>query len=215
MADWPNAMKRVNQVVYLVMAVYLMGMLLSTYKEQKKEYDICYGIQVACDIGEDESTIEHAKEYLDLIPEVIRDTFDEEGWKLILGQDFFIKNAGYLNCTGLTDYNEKKIYSIGVYSLSHEFGHFLYGQILDEYAARIDKCYQEERDAIDEWITTHHKTEANEYFAQCFKLYIIATADKDEEIREVTETFMRKRTPQTYELFKQLESNNWGLKEKV
>ncbi len=62
---------------------------------------------------------------------VILNRFDDEGWSLVIGNDFIDQwsTENKTSAAGLTHYANKSIYVRSSTSVTHEFGHFLHSEL--------------------------------------------------------------------------------------
>lgn len=122
---------------------------------------------------------DYLKRYIPKIPASILDAMETAGWQIVftnksLEDKFLVTFEVY----GMTDYNEKTAYvyahELGIqYSLAHEIGHFL-----DNFLNNISNTTewnavkQEHKDFRIPAYYFSDKDNAEEYFANCFLLYI-------------------------------------------
>ena len=104
-----------------------------------------------------------------------------------------------LNAIGATNYSQKTIYLSDASATLHEFGHFLDWTL--GIPAKHERLYLAE--AQNSGLRDYAKTNAREYFADCFD-YWIAYSGSEKRM----ETF-RNAAPQTWAYFEALEKNNW------
>lgn len=135
------------------------------------------------------------------LPQVILDRFEDEGWKLVIGDNELLQwnaeNGG--NAVGLTKYSDKAIYTRSMTSVIHEFGHFLHDQL--GRPLRVDELYELEAEQARPVIGEYAMTNESEYFAEFFEKWMNWTDSKLQELQKVA--------PQTYAYFAQLEANGW------
>ena len=136
------------------------------------------------------------------VPEPVLATFNATGWTYRIDFDYMGGLSKKLNmsCIGATNYSQKTIYLSEASATLHEFGHFL------DYAlgfpAEHERLYLAE--AQNSGLRNYAKTNAREYFADCFD-YWIAYSGSEKRM----ETF-RNAAPQTWAYMKKLATNNWG-----
>ena len=104
-----------------------------------------------------------------------------------------------MSCIGATNYSQKTIYLSDASATLHEFGHFLDWTL--GIPAKHQRLYLAE--AQNSGLRDYAKTNAREYFADCFD-YWIAYSGSEKRM----ETF-RNAAPQTWAYFEALEKNNW------
>ena len=104
-----------------------------------------------------------------------------------------------MSCIGATNYSRKTIYISEASATLHEFGHFLDWML--GFPAEHEQLYLAE--AQNSGLRDYAKTNAREYFADCFDYWI--THGSNSEMME----HLRKNTPQTWAYFEALEKNNW------
>ena len=104
-----------------------------------------------------------------------------------------------MSCIGATNYSQKTIYLSEASATLHEFGHFLDWTL--GIPAEHEQLYLAE--AQNSGLRDYAKTNAREYFADCFD-YWIAYSGSEKRM----ETF-RNAAPQTWAYFEALEKNNW------
>ena len=105
-----------------------------------------------------------------------------------------------MSCIGATNYSQKTLYISEANATLHEFGHFLDWQL--GFPAEHEQLYLAE--AQTSGLRDYAKTNAREYFADCFD-YWIAYSGNEKRM----ETF-RNAAPQTWVYFEALEKNNWS-----
>ena len=135
------------------------------------------------------------------VPEPMLAAFKVAGWTYRIDFDYISDLSKQLNmsCIGATNYSQKTIYLSDASATLHEFGHFLDGQL--GFPAEHEHLYLAE--AQNSGLRDYAKTNAREYFADCFAYWI---AYRGNEKR--METF-RNAAPQTWAYFEALEKNNW------
>ena len=100
---------------------------------------------------------------------------------------------------GATNYSQKTIYISEASATLHEFGHFLDWML--GFPAEHEQLFRAEAAAAP--LRDYAKTNAREYFADCFDYWI--THGSNLEMME----HLRKNAPQTWAYFEALEKNNW------
>lgn len=158
---------------------------------------------------EDDRDKEVYFEELQLVPEVIRASFIRDNWKLIIGEEAFEEENAtrkYIKTAGQTSWVNSTIELRLSTATVHEFGHYLHGRILHKYGEEIQECFNEEGD-IEIWSAINDYSTLNvcEYFAVFFEEYI-ENKDDPEFIEHISSEH-----PRTYDLFKELENNDWGF----
>ena len=135
------------------------------------------------------------------VPEQILDAFNAAGWTYCIDFDYMGGLSKKLNmsCIGATNYSQKTIYLSEASATLHEFGHFLDWTL--GIPAEHEQLYLAE--AQNSGLRDYAKTNAREYFADCFD-YWIAYSGSEKRM----ETF-RNAAPQTWAYFEALEKNNW------
>ena len=135
------------------------------------------------------------------LPEQVLDAFNAAGWTYCIDFDYMGSLSKKLNmsCIGATNYSQKTIYISEASATLHEFGHFLDWTL--GIPAEHEQLYLAE--AQNSGLRDYAKTNAREYFADCFD-YWIAYSGSEKRM----ETF-RNAAPQTWAYFEALEKNNW------
>ena len=135
------------------------------------------------------------------VPEPVLATFNAAGWTYRIDFDYISELSKQLNmsCIGATNYSQKTIYISEASATLHEFGHFLDWML--GFPAEHEQLYLAE--AQNSGLRDYAKTNAREYFADCFDYWI--THGSNSEMME----HLRKNTPQTWAYFEALEKNNW------
>ena len=135
------------------------------------------------------------------VPEPVLAAFSAAGWTYRIDFDYISELSKQLNmsCIGATNYSQKTIYISEASATLHEFGHFQDGRM--GFHAEHERLYLAE--AQNSGLRDYAKTNAREYFADCFDYWI---AYRGSEKR--METF-RNAVPQTWAYFEALEKNNW------
>ena len=136
------------------------------------------------------------------VPKPILDTFNAAGWTYRIDFDYMGELSDQLNmsCIGATNYSRKTIYISEASATLHEFGHFLDGQM--GFPAEHERLYLAE--AQNSGLRDYAKTNAREYFSDCFAYYI--TYGSNSEMIER----LRKNAPQTCTYFEELKKDNWS-----
>lgn len=131
------------------------------------------------------------------VPEPMLAAFNVAGWTYRIDFDYISELSKQLNmsCIGATNYSQKTIYLSDASATLHEFGHFLDGQL--GFPAEHEQLFRAEAAAAP--LRNYAKTNAREYFADCFAYCIIHGNDS-----EMMES-LRKNAPQTCTYFEELE----------
>ena len=136
------------------------------------------------------------------VPEPMLAAFNAAGWTYRIDFDYISELSKQLNmsCIGATNYSQKTIYLSDASATLHEFGHFLDWQL--GFPAEHERLYLAE--VQNSGLRDYAKTNAGEYFADCFDYWITYSADKKrmDDFRDAA--------PQTYAYMKKLAANNWG-----
>ena len=135
------------------------------------------------------------------VPEPVLAAFNAAGWTYRIDFDYISDLSKQLNmsCIGATNYSQKTIYLSEAGATLHEFGHFLDWTL--GIPAEHEQLYLAE--AQNSGLRDYAKTNAREYFADCFDDWI--THGSNSEMME----HLRKNAPQTWIYFEALEKNNW------
>ena len=130
------------------------------------------------------------------LPEQVLDAFNAAGWTYCIDFDYMGGLGKRLNmsCIGATNYSRKTIYISEASATLHEFGHFL--DWTRGFPAEYEQLYLAE--AQNSGLRDYAKTNAREYFADCFAYCIIHGNDS-----EMMES-LRKNAPQTCTYFEEL-----------
>ena len=122
--------------------------------------------------------------------------FNAAGWTYRIDFDYISELSKQLNmsCIGATNYSQKTIYLSEASATLHEFGHFLDWTL--GIPAEHGQLYLAE--AQNSGLRDYAKTNAREYFADCFAYCIIHGNDS-----EMMES-LRKNAPQTCTYFEEL-----------
>ena len=136
------------------------------------------------------------------VPEPMLAAFEVAGWTYRIDFNYISELSKQLNmsCIGATNYSQKAIYISEASATLHEFGHFLDWTL--GIPAEHEQLYLAE--AQNSGLRDYAKTNAIEYFADCFDYWITYSADKKrmDDFRDAA--------PQTYAYMKKLATNNWG-----
>ena len=136
------------------------------------------------------------------VPEPVLAAFNVAGWTYCIDFDYMGGLSKKLNmsCIGATNYSQKTIYLSDASATLHEFGHFLDWRL--GFPVEHEHLYLAE--AQNSGLRDYAKTNAIEYFADCFDYWITYSADKKrmDDFRDAA--------PQTYAYMKKLATNNWG-----
>ena len=136
------------------------------------------------------------------VPEPVLAAFNAAGWTYRIDFDYISELSKQLNmsCIGATNYSQKTIYLSDASATLHEFGHFLDWML--GFPAEHEQLFRAEAAAAP--LRNYAKTNAREYFADCFDYWI--THGSNSEMMEL----LRKNAPQTWAYFEALEKNNWS-----
>lgn len=136
------------------------------------------------------------------LPEQILDAFNAAGWTYCIDFDYMGGLSKKLNmsCIGATNYSQKTIYISEASATLHEFGHFLDWML--GFPAEHEQLFRAEAAAAP--LRNYAKTNAREYFADCFDYCIIH--GNDSKMMEI----LRKNAPQTCTYFEELKKDNWS-----
>ena len=131
------------------------------------------------------------------VPEPMLAAFNAAGWTYRIDFDYISELSKQLNmsCIGATNYSQKTIYLSEASATLHEFGHFL--DWTRGFPAEHEQLFRAEAAAAP--LRNYAKTNAREYFADCFAYCIIHGNDS-----EMMES-LRKNAPQTCTYFEELE----------
>ena len=135
------------------------------------------------------------------VPEQVLDAFNAAGWTYCIDFDYMGGLSKKLNmsCIGATNYSQKTIYLSDASATLHEFGHFLDWRL--GFPVEHEHLYLAE--AQNSGLRDYAKTNAGEYFADCFDYYI--TYGNSLEMLER----LRENAPQTCAYFKEQRQANW------
>lgn len=130
------------------------------------------------------------------VPEQILDAFNATGWTYRIDFDYISELSKQLNmsCIGATNYSQKTIYISEASATLHEFGHFLDWTL--GFPAEHEQLFRAEAAAAP--LRNYAKTNAREYFADCFS-YCIIHGNDSEMMKH-----LRKNAPQTCTYFEEL-----------
>lgn len=136
------------------------------------------------------------------LPEQVLDAFNAAGWTYCIDFDYMGGLSKKLNmsCIGAANYSQKTIYLSDARATLHEFGHFLDWTL--GFSAEHEQLYLAE--AQNSGLREYAKTNAREYFADCFAYCIIYGNDS-----EMMES-LRKNAPQTCTYFEELGKDSWS-----
>lgn len=130
------------------------------------------------------------------VPEPMLAAFKVAGWTYRIDFDYISELSKQLNmsCIGATNYRQKTIYVSEASATLHEFGHFLDWTL--GFPAEHEQLFRAEAAAAP--LRNYAKTNAREYFADCFAYCIIHGNDSEMMER------LRKNAPQTCTYFEEL-----------
>ena len=136
------------------------------------------------------------------VPEPMLAAFEVAGWTYRIDFDYISELSKQLNmsCIGATNYSQKTIYISEASATLHEFGHFLDWTL--GIPAEHEQLYLAE--AQNSGLRDYAKTNAREYFADCFAYCIIHGNDSEMMER------LRKNAPQTCTYFEKLGKDSWS-----
>ena len=136
------------------------------------------------------------------VPEPVLATFNAAGWTYCIDFDYMGGLSKKLNmsCIGATNYSQKTIYISEASATLHEFGHFLDWML--GFPAEHEQLYLAE--AQNSGLRDYAKTNAREYFADCFA-YCIIHGNDSEMMKS-----LRKNAPQTCTYFEELGKDSWS-----
>ena len=136
------------------------------------------------------------------LPEQVLDAFNAAGWTYCIDFDYMGGLSKKLNmsCIGATNYSQKTIYISEASATLHEFGHFLDWTL--GFPAEHEQLFRAEAAAAP--LRSYAKTNAREYFADCFAYCIIH--GKDSEMMKS----LRKNAPRTCTYFEELGKDSWS-----
>ena len=130
------------------------------------------------------------------VPEPVLAAFNAAGWTYRIDFDYISELSKQLNmsCIGATNYSQKTIYISEASATLHEFGHFLDWML--GFPAEHEQLYLAE--AQNSGLRDYAKTNAREYFADCFA-YCIIHGNDSEMMKH-----LRNNAPQTCTYFEEL-----------
>ena len=136
------------------------------------------------------------------VPEPMLAAFNAAGWTYRIDFDYISELSKQLNmsCIGATNYSQKTIYLSEASATLHEFGHFL--DWTRGFPTEHEQLFRAEAAAAP--LRDYAKTNAREYFADCFAYCIIHGNDS-----EMMES-LRKNAPQTCTYFEELGKDSWS-----
>ena len=136
------------------------------------------------------------------VPEPVLAAFNAAGWTYRIDFDYMGGLSKKLNmsCIGATNYSRKTIYISEASATLHEFGHFLDWML--GFPAEHEQLYLAE--AQNSGLRDYAKTNAREYFADCFA-YCIIHGNDSEMMKS-----LRKNAPQTCTYFEELGKDSWS-----
>ena len=136
------------------------------------------------------------------VPEPVLAAFNAAGWTYRIDFDYISELSKQLNmsCSGATNYSQKTIYISEASATLHEFRHFLDWTL--GIPAEHEQLYLAE--AQTSGLRDYAKTNAREYFADCFAYCIIHGNDSEMMER------LRKNAPQTCTYFEELGKDSWS-----
>ena len=130
------------------------------------------------------------------VPEPVLAAFNAAGWTYRIDFDYISELSKQLNmsCIGATNYSQKTIYLSEASATLHEFGHFLDWTL--GIPAEHEQLYLAE--AQNSGLRDYAKTNAREYFADCFA-YWVKYAGNTNAI-----SLLQECTPMTYRYMEDL-----------
>ena len=130
------------------------------------------------------------------LPEQVLDAFNAAGWTYCIDFDYMGGLSKKLNmsCIGATNYSQKTIYISEASATLHEFGHFLDWTL--GFPAEHEQLFRAEAAAAP--LRNYAKTNAREYFADCFA-YWVKYAGNTNAI-----SLLQECTPMTYRYMEDL-----------
>ena len=130
------------------------------------------------------------------LPEQVLDAFNAAGWTYCIDFDYMGGLSEKLNmsCIGATNYSQKTIYISEASATLHEFGHFLDWTL--GFPAEHEQLFRAEAAAAP--LRNYAKTNAREYFADCFA-YWVKYAGNTNAI-----SLLQECTPMTYRYMEDL-----------
>lgn len=136
------------------------------------------------------------------VPEPMLAAFNAASWTYRIDFDYISELSKQLNmsCIGATNYSQKTIYLSDASATLHEFGHYLDWTL--GIPAEHEQLYLAE--AQNSGLRNYAKTNAREYFADCFA-YCIIHGNDSEMMKS-----LRKNAPQTCTYFEELGKGSWS-----
>lgn len=133
---------------------------------------------------------------LQQVPEPVLATFNAAGWTYRIDFDYISELSKQLNmsCIGATNYSRKTIYLSEASATLHEFGHFLDWML--GFPVEHEQLFRAEAAAAP--LRDYAKTNAREYFADCFD-YWVKYAENANAI-----SLLQECTPMTYRYMEDL-----------
>ncbi len=130
------------------------------------------------------------------VPEPVLATFNAAGWTYRIDFDYISELSKQLNmsCIGATNYSRKTIYLSEASATLHEFGHFLDWML--GFPVEHEQLFRAEAAAAP--LRDYAKTNAGEYFADCFD-YWVKYAENANAI-----SLLQECTPMTYRYMEDL-----------
>ena len=130
------------------------------------------------------------------VPEPMLATFNAAGWTYRIDFDYISELSKQLNmsCIGATNYSRKTIYLSEASATLHEFGHFLDWML--GFPVEHEQLFRAEAAAAP--LRDYAKTNAREYFADCFD-YWVKYAENANAI-----SLLQECTPMTYRYMEDL-----------
>lgn len=145
-----------------------------------------------------------SRPYLEMLPQEVLDAWHDSGYKLIFGYhdiaEYIAENGG-ASITGL--YSTGRLTIASYLSTIHEFGHFVYRE--NHLESAFDPFYSQYRDVIGAGVSEYATTNASEFFAEVFELYILKSN------RGQTLEHMQELLPDVYAFMVRLDENGWSL----
>lgn len=183
-------------VKILSAVIFIEIVVLANYYLIQPNINKCespYGITIQC---RDEEYVKLCLQELDKIPDRILADFAENGWRLKIGENYLEKVRFAYNNTkimGMTIDGCKCIVVASDAEILHEFGHYLYGRISEK--SDFFAIYSIDCNNAD--MPGYYTSSVEEYFAQCFALYI--------------DGYDFDGIENTKQYFDNLQHNKWGI----
>lgn len=155
-------------------------------------------------INESEVNLSPFLAELKCVPEPIMEAFKARGWKFSVDFDYiadFSQSYG-MTVIGVCSYGDRCIYVSEASAALHEFGHFL--DYAEGWVSKTTSYYADEAQAAGTFMRDYALTTAQEYYADYF-VYWLKYYEDPAKVE-----MMQELTPQTFEYFSNLASNNWG-----